>query len=176
MARRTMDVVEYDKNWGTLFEIEKKLLADVFKNNIIKIEHFGSTSIPGLSAKPIIDIMVFVHDINEVEQHNDEMKRLGYTAKGENGMTGRRYFVKHKADTVNHSHHVHIYQENGNPFIDEAFLFRDYLRVNKGAREKYDTVKKELSKQFYYEPLAYTDGKHDCVMEILEEAKRYFAV
>ncbi|MCL2513904.1 MAG: GrpB family protein, partial [Oscillospiraceae bacterium] len=134
------------------------------------------TSIPGLSAKPIIDIMVFVYDINKVEQHNDAMKRLGYTARGENGMTGRRYFVKYKDDMVNHSHHVHIYQENGNPFIEEAFLFRDYLLVNKEAREKYDTVKKGLSKQFYYEPLAYTDGKHDCVMEILKEAKRYFAV
>jgi len=169
-----MDVVEYDKNWVTLFEIEKELLAGIFKNNIIRIEHFGSTSIPELSAKPIIDIMVFVHDIKKVEQHNDEMKKLGYTAKGENGMTGRRYFVKFKDDMVNHSHHVHIYQENGNSFINEAFLFRDYLRVNKEAREKYETVKKELAKQFYYEPLAYTDGKHDCVMEILKEAKRDF--
>ena len=118
--------------------------------------------------------MVLVHDINKVEKHDDEMKTLGYTPRGENGMTGRRYFVKYKDDMLNHSHHVHIYQENGNPFINEAFLFRDYLRVNKKALEKYATVKQELSKQFYNEPLLYTDGKHDCVMEILEEAKRYF--
>ena len=174
MTKRTMDVVEYDKNWVTLFEIEKELLASIFKNNIIRIEHFGSTSIPGLSAKPIIDIMVFVHDIDKVEQYNDEMKKSGYTAKGENGMDGRRYFVKFKDDMVNHSHHVHIYQENGNPFINEAFLFRDYLRVNKEALERYATIKKELSKQFYFEPLSYTDGKHDCVMEIVKEAKRNF--
>jgi len=174
MAKRTMDVVEYDKNWVTLFEIEKELLANILKNNIVRIEHFGSTSIPGLSSKPIIDIMVLVRDINEIEPHNDEMKRFGYTARGEHGMTGCRYFVKCKADMLNHSHHVHIYQENGNPFIVEALLFRDYLRVNKEARKKYETVKKELSKQFYYEPLAYTDGKHDCVAEILKEAKRYF--
>jgi len=174
MTRRTMDIVEYDKNWVTLFEIEKELLADVFKNNIVRIEHFGSTSIPGLSSKPIIDIMVLVHDITKIEQYNDEMKRFGYTARGEHGMTGRRYFVKYKFDMLNHSHHVHIYQEHGNPFIGEALLFRDYLCVNKEAREKYETVKKELSKQFYYEPLAYTDGKHDCVAEILKEAKQYF--
>ena len=174
MKKRTMDIVEYDNNWVTLFEIEKELLAKVFKNNIIRIEHFGSTSIPGLPAKPIIDIMILVHDINKVEKHDSEMKTFGYTARGENGMTGRRYFVKYKDDMMNHSHHVHIYQENGNPFINEAFIFRDYLRVNQEALEKYATVKKELSKQFYNEPLSYTEGKHDCVMEILEEAKCYF--
>ena len=174
MERRTMDIVDYDENWNKLFEIEKELITDVFKDNIIKIEHFGSTSIPGLSAKPIIDILVFIHDINKVEQHNDEMKIHGYTARGENGMSGRRYFVKNKDDLVNHTHHVHIYEEGSNPFIDEAFLFRDYLCVNKEAREKYDTVKKELSKKFYDKPHEYTDGKHECVLEILKEAKNYF--
>ena len=174
MVRRTMDVVEYDDNWVTLYEIEKELLIRVFTDNIIRIEHFGSTSVQELPAKPIIDIMVFVHNINIVDSHNSEMKRLGYKAKGEHGMTGRRMFVKYKDNSVNHTHHVHIYEEGGNPFISDALLFRNYLRINKEAREKYAQTKKELSKQFYYEPQAYTDGKHDCVMEILEEAKKFF--
>lgn len=176
MANRTMDVVEYDRNWINLFEIEKALLTNIFKDNIIRIEHFGSTSIPELSAKPIIDIMVFVYDINKVEYYNDEMKFYGYKARGENGMVGRRYFVKYKDDLVNHTHHVHIYEENSNPFTDEALLFRDYLRINKDARLKYENTKKELSKKYYNEPLAYTDGKHDCVMEIMERARKHFCI
>ena len=107
MEQRTMDVVTYDENWVRLFEVEKELIAGVFKDNIIRIEHFGSTSIPELSAKPIIDIMVFVYDINKVEQHNDEMKVHGYIAKGEHEMSGRRFFVKYKDDLLNHTHHVH---------------------------------------------------------------------
>ena len=174
MSKRTMDIVEYDKNWMRLFEIEKELLSDIFKDNVIRIEHFGSTSIPGIAAKPIIDIMIFVYDINKIELYDDKMKELGYTPKGENGMTGRRYFVKYKEDLINHTHHVHIYEEGGNPFIYEAFLFRDYLRVNEAARKKYEKTKKELAKQFYFEPLAYTDGKNACVAEILEEAKYCF--
>lgn len=174
MAKRSMDVVEYDNNWISLYEIEKALISNVFKDNIVKVEHFGSTSIPKLSAKPIIDIMVLVHDINVVEQYNDEMKAIGYEARGENGMAGRRYFVKYKDDLVNHSHHVHIYQEGGNSFTDEAILFRDYLRINEQVRKKYEKIKKELSERFYNDPLAYTNGKHDCVAEILEEAKRHY--
>ena len=174
MIRRTMDVVEYDENWTRLFEIEKELLANAFGDNVIRIEHFGSTSVPGLAAKPIIDILVFVRDIEQVEQYNDLMQNHGYKAKGEHGMVGRRYFNKYRDDGVNKTHHVHIYEEGANPFNADVLLFRDYLRINEDARKKYELVKKELSQKFYYQPKEYSDGKNDCVMEILAQARKYF--
>ena len=173
-TRRTMDVVEHDLNWVRLFEIEKVLLTNVFGNNVVKIEHFGSTSIPGLAAKPIIDILVFVHSIEQVEQCNDLMQSYGYKAKGEHGMVGRRFFNKYGDDGVNKTHHVHIYEEGANPFIGEALLFRDFLRINAETCKKYERVKKELSQKYYHQPKEYTDGKTDCVMEILELAKAHF--
>ena len=108
-----------------------------------------------------------------VDNYNKDMRDFGYDVRGERGMSGRRYFVKFSDDLVNHTHHVHMYEEGRNPFVDEAILFRDYLRTNKEACEKYEKVKKELSEKFYHNPEKYTDGKHDCVLEILEEAKRY---
>lgn len=171
---RTMDVVPYDENWKTLFDKESIILRDILGDIITSIEHFGSTSIEGLSAKPIIDILVFVSDINEVDQYSDKMTAAGYDVRGEHGMPGRRYFVRFKNDNSgNHTHHIHIYQPDNQAAKDEL-LFRDYLRLNEIARKEYNDVKISLSKKHYTEPLAYTNGKTECVLGILEKARGYF--
>lgn len=90
--QREMIVVSYDKNWISKFENTKRKLLDIFRYIVVDVEHFGSTSIVGMSAKPIIDVMVIVCDINKVDEYNEKMKSCGYVAKGENGMNGRRYF------------------------------------------------------------------------------------
>lgn len=123
---RTVIVVPYDDKWPEMFETEslliKSLLGGVAKN----IHHIGSTSVPGLSAKPIIDILLEVSDINELDRYNRAMAHAGYVARGENGMSGRRYFIK---GGDQRSHQVHAFA-SGDMQVLRHLVFRDYLRKN----------------------------------------------
>lgn len=104
---RKAEVFSYNENWKQMFRDEAKKLRSIFGNEIIDIHHIGSTSVPELKAKPIIDILSVVRDIHIIDNNNDEMKKVGYEPKGENGIPGRRYFQK---GGDNRTHHVHIYQ------------------------------------------------------------------
>lgn len=173
---RTMDVVPYDPNWHIMFEDEKRILENVLGDEIIKIEHFGSTNVKGLSAKPIIDIMPLVRDIEKIDQYNDQMMAVGYDIRGERGMPGRRYFVRFKEDNSgNHTHHIHIYQAD-NPIVKDYLLFRDYIRIDEVSRKLYNDLKIKLSKQFYTQPLMYTNAKQKLVSEIIDKARKYFNI
>lgn len=176
IVMRRMDVVPYDENWTLLFEQEKEILQNIFGDKIIQIEHFGSTSVKGLSAKPIIDIMPLVQNIDEVDKFNEKMRQAGYDVRGEKGMPGRRYFVRFNSDNSgNHTHHIHFYQPDNQAAID-FLLFRDYIRVDEKARQEYGDLKLYLSKKFYKEPLAYTEGKTELVSKIMDKAKKYFEI
>jgi Uncharacterized conserved protein len=171
---REMIVVPYNDNWESMYEEEKKLLLDIFNDLIIDIQHFGSTSIKGINAKPIIDILIIVKDINQIDKCNNVMNRHGYIAEGENGIEGRRYFVKLTPDNSgNHTHHIHIYQE-GNQHISDELMFRDYLRIDNEALKEYERVKIEASLRFRYSPEEYVEEKNDCIMRIMDKAKKYF--
>src|SRR3989338_9466562 len=105
---RTIEVLPYDPNWPELYRKESALLSDIFKDQLISIHHIGSTAVPGLCAKPIIDIMPVVKDISKIDAFNKEMAAIGYEAIGEYGIPNRRFFFK---GGVNHrTHHVHVYQ------------------------------------------------------------------
>jgi len=172
-----MIVVPYDANWPALYEKERAVLVDVFGGLIIDIQHFGSTAVPGLSAKPIIDVMVVVTQIELVDAYSDEMIRNGYSPRGENGIPGRRYFVRLKEESTrrgngeNHAAHIHIYGP-GNPHTADELLFRDFLRMNREAFEKYEAVKLEAAARYRFLPRKYVDAKCDCVMEIMERARK----
>ncbi|KSU89348.1 GrpB family protein [Priestia flexa] len=91
---REIKVVPYKTEWQNQYEIEKRLLEAIFGAEILSIHHIGSTSVPGLAAKPIIDILVEVKQISLIHTYNNEMVKMGYECKGENGIEGRRYFQK----------------------------------------------------------------------------------
>ena len=134
---REIVVVPYDEKWPEMFQAEhfliQELLGDVVKN----VHHIGSTSVPGLSAKPVIDILLEVSDINELDTYGSAMSRAGYVARGENGIPGRRYFIK---GGDQRSHQVHAFTV-GNMQILRHLAFRDYLRENSDIAEKYAEVK-----------------------------------
>jgi GrpB-like predicted nucleotidyltransferase (UPF0157 family) len=172
---REITVIPYDESWPYLYEKEKALLLQIFGNLASDIHHFGSTSIKGMAAKPIIDIMIVADDLSQIDDCNEALEAYGYIAKGENGIPGRRYFVKLNPDqSGNHTHHVHVYQA-GNRHIESELMFRDYLRIDPEAFEKYVDLKKEAALKYRYDPPAYTDAKSACVMEIMEKAKSYFS-
>lgn len=171
---REMLVVPYNDLWDKMYEKEKILLSSIFGNLIIDIQHFGSTAVKGLCAKPIIDIMIVVDDILQIDVFDSILKQYGYNARGENGIVGRRYFVKSYPDNIDvHSHHLHIYQK-GNLHISDELMFRDYLRINNEALKEYERIKKEASIKFRYSPSEYVEAKTHCVTHIMDKAKDYF--
>jgi len=134
---RTIIVVPYDEKWPAMFEAESLLVKTLLGGVAKRIHHIGSTSVPFLSAKPVIDILLEVPSINELDRYNSAMNHAGYIARGENGISGRRYFIK---GGDQRSHQVHAFAV-GDIQVVRHLAFRDYLRKNSVIAEKYAEIK-----------------------------------
>ncbi|NIF23966.1 GrpB family protein [Candidatus Pantoea multigeneris] len=134
---REIIVVPYDDKWPEMFEAESLLIRTLLGGVVKRVHHIGSTSVPGLSAKPVIDILLEVSDVNELDTYNSAMVRGGYVACGENGITGRRYFTK---GGDQRSHHVHAFAV-GDMQVSRYLAFRDYLKKNIDIAGQYAEVK-----------------------------------
>lgn len=167
---RVIEVLPYDSEWPKSYQTEADSLASIFGENLIALHHIGSTSVPGLAAKPTIDIMAVVKNLEEVDALNLHLEDLGYQAKGENGIAGRRYFNKKDGDV--HIFHLHTFQEN-HPAIDDHLVFRDYLRTHPECCSEYAAIKGDLAVIYMLEPVRYTDGKADFIQKTIEAAKAW---
>lgn len=165
---RVIEVLPYDPAWPDLYKAESEKLAPIFGANLIELHHIGSTSVPGLAAKPTIDILGIVNNLEEVDLLNSRLADLGYQARGENGIAGRRYFNKKEGDV--HLFHLHTFQE-GHPAIEEHLAFRDYLRSHPAICAEYAALKRDLAEAHKLEPVRYTDGKADFIQKTIEAAK-----
>lgn len=154
MARELI-VVSYDKNWPQLFAQEASLLTEVFGDELLALHHIGSTAVPGLPAKPVIDILLVVRDIKAVDTMNSGMCALGYECKGEFGIPGRRYFQK---GGDQRTHHVHAFQ-SGSREIIQHLGFRDWLRSHPEVRDAYGVLKRSLAQNHPHDIAAYIHGK-----------------
>lgn len=157
---RIIEVVPYNPEWPQMFEAEAALIKKALGDNCIAIHHIGSTSIPGLNAKPIIDILPVVIDILKVKAK--PMEALGYQAKGEYGMAFRRYFQK-EGDI--RTHQVHVF-EKCDPEIDRYLKFRDWMRSNPDDAKAYEALKSELAAKFPNDILSYCNGNDTFVASI----------
>jgi GrpB-like predicted nucleotidyltransferase (UPF0157 family) len=135
-----VEVVEHDPTWAARFEAERPQLAEIFDGQAVAIEHIGSTSVPGLCAKPIVDILVGLRELKLTDAEIDAMERLGYEYLGEFGLPGRLYFRKGEPRT----HHVHVVAHGGEHW-DRHLAFRDTLRSNPDERRRYDELKRRLA-------------------------------
>jgi GrpB-like predicted nucleotidyltransferase (UPF0157 family) len=162
-------LTEFSENWAILFQQEAKFLSSIFGDEIIKFEHFGSTSVYGLKAKPIIDMMCIVKDIKRVDSLNDQMDALGYDVAGEWGIEGRRLFRK---GGENRTHHIHFYQVD-NPQINRHIIFRDYLRAHPEEVVRYSRFKEELASRFE-NTSEYSPAKKSFVQEMEHLALKWF--
>lgn len=161
---RIIEVVVYDQNWPRLFDEEAMKVKQALGNNCIEIHHIGSTSVPGLAAKPVIDMIPVVKDILEV--NTQALEDLGYIARGEFGMPFRRFFHKGEPER---SHHLHIWEE-GNPEIEKHLMFRDYLIAHPGEAKRYEKLKQELAEQHSHDRFAYTSAKHDLIQDMIKKS------
>lgn len=155
-----VELVSYDPQWPEMFTQEAAKIRAALGENCVTIHHVGSTSIPGLSAKPIIDMVPVVKDILKVNAA--ALESLGYEGRGELGMLFRRYFS-------NRVCHVHIWEE-GNPEIDKHLIFRDYLMSNPEELKRYETLKLDLAKTFSQDRASYTLSKDNLIKEMLHKA------
>ena len=160
--RRKIEVEPYNPDWPRLFEEESAQIMGALGDNCIMIHHIGSTSVPGLDAKPLIDMIPVVRDILQVDCAEKEMQALGYTARGEAGMLFRRFFYK---DNIPRTHNVHIFEE-GNAEIDRHLMFRDWMRNHTDDRKNYADLKQRLAQEFTYDIDSYCFGKDQFVSEI----------
>jgi GrpB-like predicted nucleotidyltransferase (UPF0157 family) len=171
MTRRRVEVVPYNPEWKTIFEKEKQLLESFFIPAEVEVHHMGSTSVPGLSAKPIIDIMLAADSLELVEKATPAIESAGYAAKGENGIPGRRYFQKHDENGIRKVH-LHSF-EKGSHQVYRHIVFRDYLRAHPSEASKYAAVKELAAQKYEYDIDSYIAEKSSIVIEIEQKAMRW---
>jgi len=165
--RRIIEVVPYDRRWPDRFSEEAEALEEVFGMEIVAIHHVGSTAIPGIRAKPIIDVLVEVRDLGRIDGFASEMSARGYIPKGEFGIPGRRFFIK--GSETERTHHIHVF-ESGHPAAERHLAFRDYLRAHPEAARAYGNLKAELATEFRHDIEGYMAGKDAFIKEIERKA------
>jgi GrpB-like predicted nucleotidyltransferase (UPF0157 family) len=164
-----IEVVPHNREWRNEFENESKRITLALEQIVVGIHHIGSTAIPNIYAKPIIDILVEVNDIAQMDRQSISMEALGYEAMGEFGIPGRRYFRKDNEVGIR-THHVHIY-EIGSPEVDRHLAFRDYAIAHPEQAQKYSELKRELVKKLHlFDIEGYMDGKDEFVKEMEKRA------
>ena len=165
----TIEIVPYKAEWKNDYAEEEKVIKSVMRDELVSIHHIGSTSIPGIYAKPVIDIMVIVKDICKVDAFNNDMLNSEYFSKGEYGIKGRRFFVKGQ---YNRTHNVHVYQ-TGHVEILRHLNFRDYLIVHPEEAKKYQNIKQALSEKFKFDINKYNEGKEAFIKDIIYKAEEW---
>jgi len=159
----TVQVVPYDPEWEALFAAERERIAAAIGHTVVAIEHVGSTAVPTLAAKPIIDIAVGVKSLEFVPACVGPLTGLGYQYKGENGLPERHYFTRGIPNRTHHLHVVAVGQHQWNTLVP----FRDQLRRNPETLAEYQQLKQYLAARFPNDRMAYTDGKAEFIQAVL---------
>lgn len=170
MSSRKIEVLNYSKEWAVIFETEKALLKAILGDVALSIEHIGSTAVPNLAAKPVIDILIEVADIHLLDTKTEGFQRLNYEVKGENGIVGRRYFQK---GGVNRTHHIHAFQ-SGSPALCRHIAFRDYLIAYPAIANQYAAVKKEAAINCKNDSQLYMRLKNEFISKHEDLAVKWF--
>ncbi|HEY1241348.1 MAG TPA: GrpB family protein [Bryobacteraceae bacterium] len=155
-------IVDYDPGWPARFFREAAAVETALGARVLLLEHVGSTSVPELPAKPIIDILLVVADSAREEEYAAALERAGYEIHvREPEWYEHRMFKSPAADV-----HLHVFSL-GCPEIDRMLTFRDWLRISKSDRELYAKAKRELAQRAWKRMQDYADAKTPVVQEIL---------
>ena len=166
-----VEIVDYDPRWPLLFDEEAKRLRAVLDPQlVVGLEHFGSTAIPGLSAKPIIDILIAVRSLAAAQANFVEaLRKLDYVYWADNPKMDRMFFVKGMPPFgAKRSHHVHVTEPEGEMW--QRLVFRDYLRAHPEEARIYERLKRRLAAEHQTDREAYTDAKSAYVEAVMRKA------
>lgn len=168
VARYKVKLAPHCKGWAAEYRAVKALLTPLLGENLLDIQHVGSTAIAGIDAKPILDVAVQVQSLASIDQ--DAMLRAGYDPCGESGVPGRFLFVRRGDGPLSLSlEHIHCYAA-GHPAFDAHVAFRDYLNTHPQAAQQYCQLKRQLAAQYPDDRSRYTAGKADFIQAILKLA------
>lgn len=165
MARK-IEVVNYNPEWPKMFREEARQIKKILGRNCVAVYHIGSTSVKGMKAKPIIDIMPVVRDLAKVDALNPRFEALGYECMGEYGIPGRRFYRK---GGDNRTHHVHIFAQSSQTEIQRHLAVRGYLMSTPQKVKEYSDLKTYLAQ-------AYSDdceGKNEFMKQLETEALQW---
>jgi GrpB-like predicted nucleotidyltransferase (UPF0157 family) len=180
VVQEDVALAPYDPRWPELFRAEKDSLLSYLPNALLgRIEHFGSTAVPGLAAKPIVDMLVEVTDLRAARARIVPiLVARGYEyfwrpTHGDDGPPFYAWFIKRAVGTGTRTHHIHMVESC---FIEhwDRLLFRDYLIEHPEVAKEYERLKVRLASAFPKDRVAYTRGKTEFVVRVTERAKQHY--
>lgn len=158
-----MEIVQYDEQWPKIFQTEKELISSKFGGGFLDIQHIGSTAIPLMSAKPIIDIAVLIPSLENAGKYIAPLKEMGYQFFEDRSSVERLFFVKGEPPKF----HLSLAQPEKFSYWKRQILFRDYLRQHHDLALEYEALKKCLIEKYPDGRQQYCDGKNEFVQKIL---------
>ncbi len=178
IPRNSAGVVTYDPEWTALFEEERRRIVEAVGHIVAGVHHVGSTSIPGMAAKPILDIAVLLHEFEDGERCIEPLESIGYFHKGadEVDIPGDRFFLRGHSPRGSCSdgeeirtHVLHMYTLDS-PIRRNHFLFRDYLIAHPGVAAEYARLKLGLADKHRDDRASYSAGKGTFIREVITKA------
>lgn len=166
-----VQVVPHDPAWEAAYREEAQIIQAVLKDILVEIHHIGSTAVKGLPAKPILDIMPVVTNIEAVDRHNPAFEAIGYECMGEFGIAGRRYFRK---GGDHRTHQIHLFEQNNRQDIERHLAVRDFLCTHPNAALEYGQLKTTLAEQFPEDIEGYCNGKDAFVKQMEQKALQWY--
>lgn len=166
MEHAPVIILPYDPAWPSLYTAEKERILNEIGQYVVNIEHMGSTAVPGLAAKPVIDILIGVRSLADAPLFIPPLLPLGYeyVNRYEDDMPFRRYL--HRKINGEHTHHLHMVEPDTD-FYKVQLAFRDYLRAHPDDRDQYAALKNKLAEKYQKDRMAYTDAKSGFIQGIL---------
>lgn len=164
-----VEIQPYDPAWPLLFGALGRQLRAALGVTAIRIDHIGSTAVPGLAAKPIVDVQISVAALEPVDAYRAPLEGLRFVFRAENPERTKRYFREAPG-----TRRTHIHVRRAGSWAEQfALLFRDYLRVHPEDRDRYAEVKRRLAREHSADRHAYTEAKSAFIWEILARADRW---
>jgi len=178
VLKEEIQVVPYDPAWPERFRQEKAHLLSCLPRDLVRrVEHFGSTAVPGLAAKPIVDMLVEVTDLSETRVRiAPVLETQGYDyfwrpTHGDDGPPFYAWFIKRNPQTRARTHHVHMVEKTFQQHWDQL-RFRDYLIDQPDVAREYERLKLELASKYAHDREAYTNGKGQFIADVIRRLKR----
>ena len=165
-----VEIADYEPRWPELFAAEAARLRPAFGPSSVALEHIGSTSVPGLAAKPVVDIQAVVRSLSDMEAVSPRIVALGWIQGIFAPDPERRlYFKKYDMNGIR-THQLHVY-EAGHPVAAAHLLFRDYLRAHETEARRYEALKRDLAVPFRHDRLGYNEAKADYIKLVIAKAR-----
>lgn len=171
LQRGIVKLENYNDNWEKEYKKEEHLLKEVLKDYIIEIHHIGSTSIKGLKAKPVIDILIVIETLDKIGEIEEILKSYDYENRGQQGVSDRYFFAKGKEDA--RTHYIHFVEPNSNTYYNQIY-FKKYLIEHPEYIKEYCDLKQELCEKYADNRKEYTKGKNDFITNVIRLAKEEY--